>query len=126
MGTAANPAPGFVKYPDRVITLEPLGSRVTVGAGDLELADSENAILMREGDYPPVIYIPLDDIRTDLLAPTNTSTHCPFKGQASYWRIAADEAGADIMWAYEAPYDEMAEIGGYAAFYGDRVSIETR
>ncbi|MEZ5810772.1 MAG: DUF427 domain-containing protein [Rhizobiaceae bacterium] len=126
MATTANPAPGFVEYPDRRIALQPLGDRVTVHAGDLELANSQDALVMREGDYPPVIYIPFDDIRTDRLAPTGSSTHCPFKGHASYWRIAGDQAGADVMWAYEAPYDEMAKIKGYAAFYGDRVSIETR
>lgn len=123
MNVAANPGPGFVKYPNHKITLGPLGKRVTVNADGIELAASDDALLMREGNYPPVVYIPLAGISFDRLARTESSTHCPFKGDASYWRVAGGSAGPDVMWTYETPFDEMKEIKGYAAFYGDRVTI---
>lgn len=124
MATAANPAPGFVKHPQHKITLEPLGKPVAVSVDGIELAASEKAILMREGDYTPVVYIPFEGIRFAQLARTESSTHCPFKGDASYWRVAGGAAGPDVMWSYEEPFDEMAEIRGYAAFYSDRVTVE--
>ncbi|MEX0344929.1 MAG: DUF427 domain-containing protein [Rhizobiaceae bacterium] len=122
--SAANPAPGFAKYPDHKITLEPLGKPVSVSVDGVSLARSDDAILMREGTYTPVVYIPFSGIEFGKLARTETSTHCPFKGDASYWRISGGSAGPDIMWSYENPYDDMAEIQGYGAFYGDRVTIE--
>ncbi len=124
MGASTNSAPGFAKHPEHKITLEPLGKPVRVSAAGAELAASGEALLMREGTYPPVIYLPFSGIKFDRLTRTETSTHCPFKGDASYWRIAGGDSGPDIMWSYEKPYDEMAEIKGYAAFYGDRVTVE--
>lgn len=124
MNVAANPAPGFAKHPDHTITLEPLGRRVTVSADGIELAASDDALLMREGRYPPVVYIPFGGISFDRLVRTGSSTHCPFKGDASYWRVDGGDAGPDVMWSYEAPFDEMTEIKGYAAFYSDRVTMK--
>lgn len=123
MNIAANPAPGFVKYPDKKIVLEPLRSAVTVTADGTELARSDDALVMREGDYAPVIYVPFSGIEFANLKRSDTSTHCPFKGDASYWQVADDAGGTDVMWSYENPYDEMVQIKGYAAFYGDRVKI---
>lgn len=125
MSASANPAPGFANHPEWKITLEPLGKPVSVSADGIELAATDDAILMHEGTYPPVIYVPLADVIFDRLVRTDTSTHCPFKGDASYWRIAGGNAGPDVMWSYETPFDEMAEIKGYAAFYSDRVTIES-
>lgn len=122
--SSANPAPGFAKYPDHKITLEPLGKPVSVSVDGISLARSDDAILMREGTYTPVVYIPFSGIEFSKLTQTETSTHCPFKGDASYWRTSGGNAGPDIMWSYESPYDDMAEIKGYGAFYGDRVTIE--
>ena len=125
LNSTANPAPGFVKYPDRKILLEPLGKRVKVDVDGIELASSDDAMVMREGEHAPVIYIPFSGIRFGQLTRTDSSTHCPFKGDASYWRVAGGNAGPDVMWSYEQPYDEMTAIKDYAAFYGDRVSVKT-
>ncbi len=124
MSVIGNPAPGFAKYPGHKIVLESLGKQVTVSVDGVELAQSDNAIVMREGDYPPVIYIPFAGIEFSKLVRTDAKTHCPFKGDASYWRIAGGNAGPDLMWSYESPFDEMADIKGYGAFYGDRARIE--
>ena len=110
--SSANPAPGFAKYPDHKITLEPLGKPVSVSVDGISLARSDDAILMREGTYTPVVYIPFSGIEFSKLTQTETSTHCPFKGDAIYWRTSGGNAGPDIMWSYENPYDDMAEIKG--------------
>lgn len=121
----ANPAPGFVRDPGRTITVEPHPGTVTVSFGGAVVASSQQAKVLREGSYPPVIYIPFEDIYFEHLEKTGTVTHCPFKGDASYWRVrASNEAEQDAMWAYEAPYDEMLAIKDHGAFYPDRVTID--
>ena len=77
---------------------------------------------MTESTYDPVFYIPKRDVRLELLEATDHSTHCPFKGDASYWSIASGGATeVNAVWAYETPYDEVAEITGALAFYASKV-----
>ncbi len=107
------------------ITVEPFDGVVTVVFSDAILASTDEALVLREADYPPVFYIPFKDIYFELLKRSDTSTHCPFKGDASYWNASAvGEAVNDVMWAYERPYDEMTEIKDHGAFYPDKVRIE--
>ncbi|CAM5571719.1 hypothetical protein MAUB1S_09605 [Mycolicibacterium aubagnense] len=126
MDQKANPAPGFKRRPEHTITVKPFDGTVTVSVGDTVIATSGRAQLLQEANYPPVLYVPFADIRFDMLVPTDSSTHCPFKGDASYWSVdAGDETRKDVMWAYQAPYDEMLVIKDHGAFYPDRVEIET-
>ena len=125
MNIAANPAPGFQRNPSHRITVEPYSGVVTVTFSDAILASTDEALVLREADYPPVFYIPFKDIYFELLKPGDTSTHCPFKGNASYWNAsAAGEAVNDVMWAYEHPFDEMMRIKDHGAFYPNKVRIE--
>ena len=127
MDTAKNPSPGFKRNPSHRITLEPFDGTVNVYFAEAILASSDKALILREGDYPPVVYIPFKDVYFDFLKRTDTHSHCPFKGDASYWEaVAAGEAEKDVMWAYEGPYDEMLRIRDHGAFYPDKVRIETR
>ena len=72
-----------------------------------------------------MLYIPFEDIYFEHLRKTGTSTHCPFKGDATYWGVSAQgEAEDDVMWAYEAPYDEVIAIAAHGAFYPDKVTID--
>lgn len=122
---AANPAPGFQRNPGHRITIEPFDGVVTVSFSDAILASSRDALILREGSYPPVFYIPFKDIYFELMKPSATSTHCPFKGDASYWNASAvGEAADDVMWAYQMPFDEMLEIKDHGAFYPNKVRIE--
>ncbi len=124
--TSANPAPGLARNPGKVITIEPHVGTVTVRAGDTVIARSSRAKDLAEPPYPPVIYIPFDDVTFALLEKTDRSTLCPYKGEASYWSILpAGEQGKNAMWAYETPFDEMLAIKDHAAFYPDRVTVET-
>lgn len=125
MDQIGNPSPGFQRNPDKVITVEPYIGTVTVRAGDVVIASSTKAKLLTEPPYPRVLYIPFEDIDFDQLRKTELSTHCPYKGDASYWSmLPAAEAGKDAMWAYEQPFDEMIDIRNHGAFDPNKVSIE--
>lgn len=121
MASAANPSPGAQQNPSHRITIEPFDGIVTVAFSDATLASTEKALVLREADYRPAYYIPFDDIDFELLKRSDTSTHCPYKGDASYWNASA---AGDVMWSYESPYDEMTVIKGHGAFYPDKVTIE--
>jgi uncharacterized protein (DUF427 family) len=119
----ANPSPGFRNHPEHTITVEPLGKHVTVRSNGAAIASSDNALLLKERDHPERIYIPFADIDFGKLSATDTHSHCPFKGDASYWSVK--DGPKDAMWAYKHPYDEMAGIKDHGSFYPDRVTIET-
>ena len=122
---ATNPAPGYAKHPGHKITLTTVDRRMRVWLGCAAIADSSHVLVMREGDHAPVYYFPRGDVNIGLLTATDHATHCPFKGKASYWTIAAGErVEENVAWSYESPYDEMTRIKDYIAFYDNRVKLE--
>ena len=124
MSVPAHKLPG----PDHPITIQPTLDRVTVKFAGQTIAESTRALTLREASYPPVQYIPKADVKMDLLAPTSHKTHCPYKGDASYFTIKAGGRSAEnAVWCYETPYPATAEIAGHVAFYPDRVdAIEVK
>jgi len=117
----SNPAPGFKKRPDHRIENRPAGVRVQVKLNGEVIADTRNALVMHEGTYAPVYYLPRADVKMERLVRTSHGTHCPFKGDASYYSITGGPENA--VWSYEQPYDEMRVIEGLLAFYPDKVEI---
>jgi uncharacterized protein (DUF427 family) len=107
------------------ITVEPTGSRVVARVGGKVIADSRNALTLQESTYPAVQYIPMADVDQSVLRPTETSTYCPFKGDASYYSVETPDGQTvdDVIWTYEKPHPAMAEIAGHVAFYADRADI---
>ncbi len=106
------------------ITILPIDGPVTVRAGSTLLGRSERALELREGGYPPVIYVPREDIDMRRLVRTDHATSCPWKGKASYYSIKGDFGMlANAVWTYETPKDDVAQIAGYLAFYPDRVTV---
>ena len=89
------------------------------------LVDTHRAKLLTEGTLPVRYYVPQDDVRMDLLEATDTTTECPFKGDASYWtaKLPSGEH-PDVFWAYVDPLPQVAEIAGYLSFYDDRFEVE--
>ncbi len=82
------------------------------------IADSSRVLVMHETRLAPVFYFPREDVRMDLLVESDRLTHCPFKGNASYWTIrAGGKSAQDAAWSYETPYDESSGVKGYVAFY---------
>src|SRR5947209_6725721 len=86
------------------------------------IADSRRALLLRETGNRPVYYFPPEDVRMDVLTPTDQHTHCPYKGEASYWTLkVGDKVSENGVWSYLDPYPEHPDIKGYLAFYWARM-----
>ena len=110
--------------PDHPITIEPHPGRIVVRLGDAVLADTTRALALKEADYPPVAYVPREDVDFGLLSRTAHRTHCPYKGDAAYFTAEADGRTAeDAVWVYEEPYPAVAAIGGHLAFYPDKIEV---
>jgi uncharacterized protein (DUF427 family) len=107
------------------ITVTPTGRRVRVLVGGTVIAESDRALTLQEASYPPVQYVPVEDIDAAVLAGTDTSTYCPFKGDASYYSVTTDAGTVrDAGWYYPTPYDAVAPIADHVAFYPDRATVE--
>lgn len=120
----ANPSPGFARDPDRILNYEPTPGRVVVTRNGVALATSEHALVCKEADYPPVFYLPRADVAMEHMVATDRTSHCPYKGDASYWSITVGGALAEnAAWSYETPFDEAEAIREYVAFYADKVEI---
>ena len=120
----ANPAPGFEKHPDYLVTVTPLEGTLSVKLNGTTIARSKRAVVLNETRHRPVWYMPLADIDVAFTEPTDTRTFCPFKGYASYWSVQTDEAREeDAIWAYCDPYDECLAIKDHASFYTNKLDV---
>ncbi|USI73904.1 DUF427 domain-containing protein [Sphingomonas morindae] len=109
---------------DHPFTIEPNGKRVTVSLGGKTIVDTTNALILREAAYAPVQYIPRADVDFAYLSGSDHRTHCPYKGDASYFDGSADDRRMEnIAWSYEEPFDAVAAIRGHIAFYPGRVDM---
>ncbi|MBR9843490.1 MAG: DUF427 domain-containing protein [Rhodobacteraceae bacterium] len=108
------------------ITIRKAEGNWTVRAGGAILGESANAMELSEGDLPPVIYFPREDIAMAFLDESDHTTHCPHKGDARYFTIVTKSRSIDnAVWSYEAPTEEAARIKDYLAFEtGDMVTVE--
>ena len=114
--------------PDHPITIKRNQSRVVVTLAGKVIADTVDALTLREAQYPPVHYIPRRHVDKAAIERTQLSTYCPYKGNASYYSIpAGGERSVNAIWTYEEPYEAVAAIRDHVAFYPDRVdSIDER
>nr|WP_046119201.1 DUF427 domain-containing protein [Ensifer aridi] len=112
--------------PDHPITINRNPARVVVKLNGHVVADTREALTLREASYPPVQYVPRKDVDMSLLDRTDHSTHCPYKGDASYYSIIpGGERSKNAIWTYENPHAAVREIKDHMAFYPDRVdSVE--
>ena len=103
--------------------------RVRVELNGVTVADSSQPRVLFETGLPPRYYMPLADLRMDLLRPSASSTQCPYKGTAAYWSVdtsAEAQAGrlhSDVVWIYRSPLPESQKIAGLACFYNERVDL---
>jgi len=108
--------------PDHPITISRNGRRVRVRFAGRIIADTTRALTLQEAHYPAVHYIPRADADMSALTRTAHHTHCPYKGEASYFTIVADGRRAEnAVWSYEQPFPAVAEIKECLAFYPNRV-----
>ena len=112
----------YHKFPDHSVVLEPNSNRVRVRFNGEVVADSTRSLTVRETKHAPVLYLPKDDLEARFFEPTDHETFCPFKGRASYWNLCVgDRTEANVVWGYPDPFDEVAALSEYVAFYADRV-----
>jgi uncharacterized protein (DUF427 family) len=103
---------------DHPIWTEPYPRRVRAFLEGVAVVDSTRTLLLLEARHLPVYYFPAEDVRTDLLEPTDKSTHCPHKGDASYWSVrVGDRVARNAVWSYQDPLPGREDIKGHIAFY---------
>ena len=106
------------------ITIAPAELHVEVTLAGQKLAESDRPVLLDETGLPTRYYLPREDVRTDLLRPTDTATHCPYKGDASYWSAqVSGQTYDDVVWSYERPIPGAEGITGLMCFYPERVEL---
>ncbi len=108
-----------------LITITPAPGKYAIRAGGAVLGETDRALELREGDYPPVIYVPREDMAMAFLDRSDHTSVCPHKGTASYFHIIAKSGPIkNAVWSYETPKDGMEQITGYLAFYPNKVTVE--
>jgi uncharacterized protein (DUF427 family) len=114
--------PMKIPGPDHPISIEANSSRVVITVRGKVIADTRAALTLREASYPAVQYIPRRDVDMAALTRSEHTTYCPYKGDASYYSIpAGGDRSLNAVWTYETPFEAMAQIKDYVAFYPDRV-----
>jgi uncharacterized protein (DUF427 family) len=111
-----------VPGPDHPISIQRNPTRVVVSVAGRVVADTRNALTLREADYPPVQYIPREDVDLSQLERTDHVTYCPYKGDCSYYSVpAGGKKSVNAVWTYENPFSAVDQIKGHVAFYPERV-----
>ena len=106
------------------VTIEPNPRRLQIKFKGQIVADTTRALTLREGSLPPVQYLPRSDADLTHFERSETTTHCPFKGEASYYSLVVDgQTAPDAVWTYETPNPEVAAIKDHLAFYPNRVEL---
>ena len=114
--------PMKIPGPDHPISIDSNPSRVVVKVGGKVIADTRDALTLREASYPAVQYIPRRSVDMAALRRSEHTTYCPYKGVASYYSIpAGGKRSLNAVWTYETPFEAVAQIKDYVAFYPDRV-----
>ena len=110
--------------PGHPITIEPNPCRVIVSLCGKVIADTSDALILREASYPAVQYIPRKDVDMTALQRSDHASYCPYKGEACYFSLpSGGERSVNAVWTYEAPYEAVAGIKDHLAFYSDRVDL---
>ena len=111
--------------PDHPITITLNPKRVRALYQGHVIAETDRALALKEASYPAVQYFPREDVAMEFLSRTDHGTHCPYKGDASYYTVARDgEIAENAVWTYESPYPAMEQIRGFVAFYPNKVEIQ--
>ena len=110
--------------PDHPIDIVPSRQRMRAAYNGHVIADTDDALIVREANYPPVIYFPRADVEMSFMGRTEHHTHCPYKGEASYYSILMDgDLSENAVWTYEEPFEGMSSLAGRLAFYPNKVEV---
>ena len=117
-----NSKPIKIPGPDHPIIITSTKGRVTATVGGKRIADTREALTLKEAAYPPVQYIPRKDVDMTQLQRTAHQTYCPYKGECAYFSVPVGvERSVNAAWSYEAPYAAVSAIREYLAFYPERI-----
>ena len=120
--TTFEPAPGREIAPNGLVATEPAGKHIKVSFGGEVILDTTDAITLLEESHDPVTYVPLADFTAGVLKASDTRTHCPRKGDASYFSlVVGDKTSTDALWTYQENLPDALDISKYGAFYPDRI-----
>jgi uncharacterized protein (DUF427 family) len=109
---------------EHTITISPTDRHVTVRVNGEVVAETDAALTLQESTYPAVQYVPLADVVETALRRSDTTTYCPFKGEANYYHVTVGgDTVDDVIWFYEQPYAAVADIAGHVAFYADKADV---
>lgn len=115
----------LARIPDYAVGIEPAGETVTISYQGKVIAETTEALLVSETKHADVIYLPRAAMKSECFSKTEHSTYCPFKGHASYWQLEVNGSTEDnIVWSYEAPYEEVSELKDYISFYPNRTEMK--
>jgi uncharacterized protein (DUF427 family) len=110
--------------PDHPITIEPAARRWRAFFAGHVIADSADALILKEADYPPRVYFPRADVSMEYMSRTDRGSHCPYKGDAAYYTVLMDGQFAEnAVWTYEQPFPAMEAISGRLSFYPDKIEV---
>jgi len=110
--------------PDHPITIEPAARRWRARFAGHVIADSAEALILREANYPPRVYFPRADVSMDYMSRTDRGSHCPYKGDAAYYTVLMDGQFAEnAVWTYETPFPAMEAIAERLSFYTDKIEV---
>lgn len=104
-----------------MIAIRPAGGRVRVTFNGEIIAESRDALVLEEGKYQPVYYLPRKDVKMERLIRTSHTSHCPHKGDATYFSLCNGPAARNAVWSYEQPFESVKAIKDHLAFYPDKV-----
>ena len=106
------------------ITITPTGKHVTVRVNGELVAETDAALTLQESTYPAVQYVPLADVVESAMSRSDSTTYCPYKGEANYYHVTTgDSTVDDAIWTYEQPYPAVGEIVGHVAFYANKADV---
>jgi uncharacterized protein (DUF427 family) len=106
------------------VDILPSSRHVRIVVDGITVAESARSTLLFETGLPPRYYLPKTDVRMELLVPTASSSHCPYKGDANYWSLTLDDDDVDdVAWSYRTPLPESQKIAGLVCFYPDKVDL---
>lgn len=106
------------------IQVTPGTDQVVVRIKDTVVATSSRPVVLTETGCPARYYLPPEDVKTDLLRPSATTSHCPFKGDAVYWSVQTGDGPAeDVVWSYQEPYPRVEQVAGLFAFWTEKPGV---